>query len=91
MSDLSSGQSVTFSRYVGFEGCTDRDPNVCACATHQDPECEGCGETVEDGEEIVTVARVGLPTISTDSQLQWWDYHTAHAQCSHLTREAVTR
>lgn len=76
--------ATTVGKYEGFKGCTDRDPDYCDCGTHSDPECEGCGETVEEGEEIVTVARVGLPTIDPDHRDQWWDYHTAHVRCTAL-------
>lgn len=86
---LQAQATVWVGKHHGFQGCTERDAAYCACGTDVDPECEGCGEPIEDGEQVVTVTRPGLPTISPDSLDQWWDTHLAHMRCSLLSVDEV--
>lgn len=64
----------------GFEGCTDRNPDVCACATAEDVECSACGEVIEPG--TPTYARVeGQPWMDPDDLDQEWITLWWHAAC----------
>lgn len=68
-------------QYEGFRGCTDRNPDTCACATHEDPECEVCGEVIADGLMMTTVLRWTYPLLPFDHPEQSHESHHAHADC----------
>ena len=68
----------------GFEGCTDRNPDVCACATPEDVGCSACGEVIEPG--TLTYARQeGQPWMDTDDPEQDWITLWWHAACDTRT------
>lgn len=40
-----------------FAGCTDRNPDLCACGADYGAACNVCGEEIEDGQRIVEEVR----------------------------------
>ena len=69
----------------GFKGCTNRNPDVCACATDEDVECVVCGEVIEPG--VPTYARQeGQPWMDCDDPEQEWITLWWHATCDTRTR-----
>ncbi|RDI32420.1 hypothetical protein DEU38_103153 [Rhodococcus sp. AG1013] len=58
-----------------FAGCTDRDPDLCACGDDGAPVCDVCDEEIEDGQRIVV-------------RHQWIEHHqheeqsVMHARCA---------
>lgn len=67
--------------YRGFQGCTDRNPDICACATDEDLECEVCGEVIAGGLMMTTLIRLSYPLLPDDHDAQVWETHHAHADC----------
>ncbi|MFC9786457.1 hypothetical protein [Rhodococcus sp. NPDC127528] len=58
-----------------FTGCTDRNPDLCACGDDTAPVCDVCGEWIEDGQRIVETSK-------------WIEHHeyaedaVMHARCA---------
>lgn len=78
------GYVHTAVEMAGFKGCTDRNPEICACATNQDVECEVCAEVIEPGQLAIMVVRPEYPHLSADDSEQSYEYHWAHEGCSVL-------
>ncbi len=68
--------------YPGFEGCTSRDPDHCACATDSDPICTNCEQEIEAGEMVQSVTWPEFPSVPLDSPEQDWTFHVWHVDCS---------
>ncbi|GAA1099756.1 hypothetical protein GCM10009648_43990 [Tsukamurella spumae] len=47
--------------YEGFAGCSDVNPDICACATTTDPTCMYCDREVSDGDQVLSAWVVDDP------------------------------
>lgn len=65
----------------GFEGCTDANPDYCACATDQQPRCEVCGQEIEPGERAWARQWPCYNTLPLNHSDQGWDVISWHDQC----------
>ena len=65
----------------GFEGCTDPDPDYCACATDQQPTCHDCGREIEPGELAWARNWPCYETLPLDHRDQGWDVISWHDKC----------
>lgn len=66
----------------GFGGCTDRNPDVCACGQETDEECSICGEVVESGEMCQMLTRAVHPGLPNHHRDQDWEHIVWHADCA---------
>ena len=66
----------------GFEGCTDQNPDVCACGNYEQPTCEICGQEIEPGEQAWARQWPCYNTLPLDSAEQDWDVISWHARCA---------
>lgn len=73
----------------GFGGCTDRDPDHCACATDADVVCHECEQVIEPGEMVRSVQWPLYAGIPLDSADQDWDVFTFHDTCLTTTTHAT--
>ena len=76
--------SVHSGTWEGFTGCTDRNPDVCACSTDADVECAVCGNEIEPGQAYIAAWVMGNPHLPVDHRDNWCDPSHAHAACSAL-------
>lgn len=65
----------------GFEGCTAANPEHCACSTHQQPQCEICGQQVEPGEQAWARCWPCYNTLPLNHRDQEWDVISWHDRC----------
>lgn len=65
----------------GFEGCTDQNPEHCACATDRQPTCELCGQEIEPGERAWARQWPCYNTLSLAHPDQDWDVISWHDEC----------
>ncbi|MFJ7620039.1 hypothetical protein ACIQYZ_14685 [Rhodococcus erythropolis] len=66
----------------GFGGCTDRNPDVCACGQDTDEECSICGEVIESGEMCQMLTRAVHPGLPNHHRDQDWEHIVWHADCA---------
>lgn len=66
----------------GFGGCTDRNPDVCACGQDTDEECSICGEVMESGEMCQMLTRAVHPGLPNHHRDQDWEHIVWHADCA---------
>lgn len=66
----------------GFGGCTDRNPDVCACGQDTDEECSICGEVMESGEMCQMLTRAAHPGLPNHHRDQDWEHIVWHADCA---------
>lgn len=66
----------------GFGGCTDRNPDVCACGQDTDEECSICGEVMESGEMCQMLTRPAHPGLPNHHRDQDWEHIVWHADCA---------
>lgn len=71
----------------GFQGCTDMDPDACACATDTEVECSACGEVIEPGTPT-NARQEGQPWLDPDDPEQDWITLWWHASCDTRTSRA---
>ncbi|MDG3012164.1 hypothetical protein G4X40_18640 [Rhodococcus sp. D2-41] len=74
-----------------FTGCTDRNPDVCACESSTDTECDRCANPIEDGQLIWQLDRVMFPSLPDGHDGQEWETHVWHDDCAaaQLAEEAT--
>lgn len=69
-----------------FRGCTDRNPDSCACADDFGAaSCSRCGEALEDGDRVIDTTRWTL----YDGDPEWRglsDNETRHVTCPEAPR-----
>lgn len=65
----------------GFEGCTDGDPERCACATDQQPTCEICAQEIEPGEQAWSRQWPCYNTLPLNDPDMDWDVISWHDEC----------
>ena len=65
----------------GFEGCTDRNPDYCACATDVQPVCGVCGQEIEPGERAWARQWPEYNTLPLDHDDQEWCIVSWHDEC----------
>lgn len=63
----------------GFQGCTDVNPDVCACATDTQPTCKVCGEEIEPGVLAWSRQWPCYNTLPLDDPHQDWDVLAWHS------------
>lgn len=64
-----------------FTGCTSNNPDICACATHEDTECPLCEEPIVDGQVIITVTRLTFPYEDPEDPENGWETFIWHKKC----------
>ena len=65
----------------GFEGCTDPNPDVCACATDVQPTCALCNHEIEPGEQSWARLWPCYETLPRAHVDQDWDVISWHDEC----------
>ena len=73
----------------GFTGCTDRNPEVCACS-HEQPVCHLCDRSIEGGEMVRSFEWPEYPGVPLDSPDQDWAVYTEHVDCDAARAAQVT-
>ena len=63
-----------------FQGCTDSDPDRCACGEAA-LLCAVCDEEIEDGMSAWTVSEKGRPWLRDDDHDQEWSHVWWHVNC----------
>lgn len=66
---------------VAFTGCTDRNPDFCACGTWTPLLCASCDEEMHDGDEAWGLQRPMYEGIPDGHEEQEWEYLTWHRNC----------
>ncbi|MGY4103448.1 hypothetical protein ACW2Q0_28375 [Nocardia sp. R16R-3T] len=62
-----------------FNGCTDRNPNYCDCATWTPIRCASCGEILNDGSEVFW--RYSATPWFAEDEPGRWDADHWHVEC----------
>ena len=70
------------AEYIGFDGCTNHNPDICACGTYTDEECSICGEVMEAGEMFQMAFRAVIPGLPEHHPDQEWEHSIWHADCA---------
>jgi hypothetical protein len=65
----------------GFQGCTDRNPDVCACGKDDRIWCAACSEEIEDGQEAYFLSFPEHVYLSIDHPDQEWTTVWWHKDC----------
>ncbi|MFF8327854.1 hypothetical protein ACH49M_21405 [Rhodococcus qingshengii] len=66
----------------GFGGCTDRNPDVCACGQDTGAQCDMCEQDIEDGQMIQTLTRSTYPYLPSHHRDQEWEHYIWHVDCA---------
>ena len=69
----------------GFEGCTDQNPEVCACAHDTQPTCVLCDREIEPGEQAWSRQWPCYETLPLGHKDQDWDVISWHNDCEPAT------
>lgn len=64
-----------------FTGCTDRNPDYCACGEDSEVTCNVCDEPIEDGQLIQSITYPGNPYFDAYSPDQHWEHEYWHTVC----------
>lgn len=67
-----------------FAGCTDRNPDLCACANHEPPVCARCDQEIIDGQRVTNMLR--WTVYDDDPESAEWDVETRHVTCPEVPR-----
>lgn len=71
----------TTAEGFNFEGCSDRNPDACACSSYVEVICQLCDEPICDGELIQTVTYPTIHSVDYDSMDQEWETDAWHTAC----------
>lgn len=65
-----------------FGGCTDRNPDICACGQDTGAQCDICEQDIEDGQMIQTLNRAIHPYLQSHHRDQEWEHYIWHVDCA---------
>ncbi|MGR6028987.1 hypothetical protein ACS7JX_19065 [Rhodococcus erythropolis] len=74
-----------------FGGCTDRNPDVCACGQDTGAQCDICEQDIEDGESIQTLTRSTYPYLPSHHRDQEWEHYIWHVDCATKAADEADR
>ncbi|WP_234551477.1 hypothetical protein [Rhodococcus qingshengii] len=74
-----------------FSGCTDRNPDVCACGQDTGAQCDICEQDIEDGQMIQTLTRSTYPYLPSHHRDQEWEHYIWHVDCARKAADEADR
>lgn len=81
-SNLLHGEVTTsIAEGIDFPGCTDANPNLCACENWAPPVCDRCEQDIENGQRVHELTRIAYPYLPVDDRDQEWEHFIWHDQC----------
>jgi hypothetical protein len=72
---------------TAFPGCTNNNPDLCACETWQPIECVACDQEIVDGTQAYTLATPEFPFLGDSHPDQEWSTVFWHVTCDERPRE----
>lgn len=75
--------------WIGFWGCTDRDPDLCACGADDGVECALCGHEIAPGDVVQSTQRPTYDTLTLVDPDQSWDVHVFHVDCDRAEADRI--
>lgn len=74
-------RSVITAEDVTFQGCSDSNPDNCACGSWEPPSCNACQEDCKEGDEVLMLSAPDLVYLADSHPDQSWTYWLWHVRC----------